>query len=383
VAESRRREIEALYDLCVDLFTSGATRDGLAAAAGRALRAIGVRSGGLALVGAGGELEPVSWIGSAPDLEVRRLVEFDLEGGAPVAGRPSEWRDLRIPIAIGEHQVGMLVAYGTRADRATLESVGRLVGLAVERERLFAEQARLEALKQSDALKTALLQAVSHDLSTPLTTIAILLESLRRALARHAEGSETVESIHQETARLQRRIENLLAMGRLEAGVFAPRREPTPSADLFRAAREHLALLASTRRLEVHVEPDCPDLDVDPSLVLEILVNLIENAHRSSPPAAAIELRARRHPRSAARVELEVLDRGRGLPPSWDEDGAVGAPPGDAGGMRKGLGLEIALRFAAALGGSVALKARDGGGVRAVIDLPAAALVAQEAAGEP
>jgi two-component system sensor histidine kinase KdpD len=208
-----------------------------------------------------------------------------------------------------------------------------------------------------------------------------LLESLRRTLAQHAEGLETVELIHEETARLQRRIENLLAMGRLEAGVFTPRREPTPSADLFRLAREHLALLASTRRLEVHVEPDCPDLDVDPSLVLEILVNLIENAHRSSPPAAAIELHARRHPRSAVRVELEVLDRGRGVPPALDD--GVGAPPGDAGGVRKGLGLVIALRFAAALGGSVALTARDGGGVRAAIDLPAVVLVGPEVAGEP
>lgn len=243
---------------------------------------------------------------------------------------------------------------------------GQLVRLAIERERRVAEQARHRALRQTDALKTALLQAVSHDLSTPLTAMGILLGSLRRTVEPETEAARTVELMGEETARLHRRIENLLAMARLEAGASVPHREPTPPADAFRAARDHLQLLASARPLSVQVDADCPDLDVDPSLMLEILVNLIENAHRFSPPDATIELHAGRHPDDGSRVRLEVLDRGRGLPPAASPSGA-----------RRGLGLEIARSFASALGGEVALEGRAGGGIRARIDLPAAMLAGQ------
>jgi two-component system sensor histidine kinase KdpD len=381
-AEDRRREIKALYELGVDLFTAAATPGGLGAATSRALRAIGVESGGLALAGAdAGTPAAGSWIGAAPDVEVLRVLTREPVAGGEPSGAAGRWRNLRIPVAVGDHPIGELFAFGTRADRATLESVARLVGLAVERERLFAEQARLEALKQSEALKTALLRAVSHDLSTPLTAMGILLGSLRRTVPPESEGARTVELMGEETARLHRRIENLLAMAHLEAGVSAPHREPTPPADAFRAAREHLRLLASARPLIVHVEPDCPDLDVDPSLLLEILVNLIENAHRFSPPGGTIELSAERHPDDPARIRLEVLDRGRGLPAVAEP--APEAPArtavGRADGERRGLGLEIARSFATALGGRLTLLGRDGGGIRARIDLPAAVLAGQGA----
>lgn len=383
-AEDRRREINALYELCVDLFTAESTPDELDAATARALRAIGVESGGLALDGPDGRPAPGSaWIGTPPDLDVLRVLAREPSALGDEPPEPAGgWRNLRLPVTVGGRPIGELFAFGTRAHRATLESVARLVGLAVERERLVAEQARHQALRQSDALKTALLRAVSHDLSTPLTAMGILLGSLRRTVEPGGEAARTVEQMGEETARLHRRIENLLAMARLEAGASALHREPTPPADAFRAAREHLQLLASARALAVHVDPDCPDLDVDPSLMLEILVNLVENAHRFSPPGATIELRARRHPDDPARVRLEVLDRGRGLSPPGERTAAehTRAEPAPAGnGERRGLGLEIARSFATALGGEVALEARAGGGIRARIDLPAAVLVGQGA----
>jgi K+-sensing histidine kinase KdpD len=147
-------------------------------------------------------------------------------------------------------------------------------------------------------------------------------------------------------------------MARLESGMVQPRREPTPAADLFRAARENLPLL---RPMRIQVADECPDLNVDPSLVLEILVNLIENADRASPAGEAIELHATVHPADSTLARIEILDRGEGL--------------GDAGDTpRRGLGLQIARAFAEAHGGRVELSAREGGGTRAMIDLPAAAM---------
>jgi K+-sensing histidine kinase KdpD len=199
--------------------------------------------------------------------------------------------------------------------------------------------------------RRALLRAVSHDLSTPLTAIGLQVERLQRHL-----DPQTVTELAEQTDRLRRRIENLLAMARFDAGTFVPRPEPTPPADLFRAVREHLPLVTN---LHIAVSDDCPDVYADPSLALEVLVNLVENAHRASPRGSVIELLAQP---AGRRVRLEVLDRGSGIAGTESETG------------RRGLGLEIAKNFAAANGGAVSLTSRPGGGAMACVDLPAAVL---------
>lgn len=364
-AEAREREIEALYRLSLDLFSAPAGPDGLGVATRQALGTIGARSGGLVLGAEGGELEPEPrfWFGSLQDLEIHRLLA---RGPAPPADESDTsrgWRNASVPILVGGHRAGALVAYGTRATPATLQSVARMIALAMEREEMLGERARLAAIEAGDRLKTALLRAVSHDLSTPLTAIGLAVESLRRQLPAGSPLAEPVTVLGEESARLSRRIENLLALARLEAGHSAPRREPTPAADLFRAAREHLTLWLGRRALEVRVADDCPDLQVDPNLAVEILVNLLENAHRASRPDSLLEMVAAPVPTEPGRVRLEIRDRGAGL--------SSAPAPGDAG--RVGLGLEIARSFAVALGGTVSLHPRDGGGVVARVDLPAVA----------
>lgn len=368
-AEARQREITALYELCLDLFTAGGKPGGLDAATSRALRTIGAQGGGLVLPddGEGGDAR---LIGRPKDLEVHQLLDRSGataaaaadDTGAPAAG----WRNVRIPVPIEGRPSGALIAYGTRADQATLESVARLVGLALERERLLREQAKLGALAASESLKSSILRAVSHDLTTPITAILLSLDALRRETASGSGGRHAVEQVIEETSRLSRRVQNLLSLARLEAAGAGPRREPTPPADLFRAARENLGPIAAHRRFDARVAEECPDLDVDPSLALEIVVNLIENADRASPPSEPIEMVAAPHPTDPSRVRLEILDRGRGLPPAPPADGDVEGLPG------KGLGLEIARSFAAAHGGVLTLTAREGGGARARVDLPAA-----------
>lgn len=229
---------------------------------------------------------------------------------------------------------------------------------AREVESLLRERTRLESVQASDALKTALLRAVSHDLSTPLVAMGLAVEALNRTVPREGETAQALDVITQETSRLHRRIENLLAMARLEAGRATLHREPLPPADLFRAAREHLHVLLASRPVETHVAADCPDLDADPSLALEIMVNLIENAHRVAPQGSPIVLQAMPAPGDPRRAWLEILDRGPG-------------PSHAAHGGGAGLGLLIAASFAAAHGGSASLLERDGGGARARVELPA------------
>jgi two-component system sensor histidine kinase KdpD len=371
-AEQRRKELETLYGLSIDLFTATNRVGALGEAAGRALELLGARAGGLVLFdGSPYRQSVVWWSGEKPD-EIEDLIAGVGRHKEPLELPSPFGHDVYLPLLLGGKTIGALVARGTAASRQALVSASRLVGLAVERERFIEENAHVQALRESETLKTSLLRAISHDLTTPLTAITIHTEALRRKADADHELKIPVAGIADETGRLRRRVNNLLSMARLEAGKAKPRREPTPPADLFRAARENLPLVFESRPVTVHVEEDCPDANVDPSLALEILVNLIENAHRVSPPHAPLELVARPHPLDPAQVRLEVLDRGPGLPPGVaDAEGnLLAGATSDVGG----LGLEIARSLAAANGGSVGITPRQGGGTVARVDVPSAPL---------
>jgi len=345
-ALARQGEMEVLYELSFDLFT--AMPGALGEAAARVLRAIGSGTGVLVLSGR----DPIV-VGE--ELEIDGvLLDAIRKGSGILADGDTSY----IPLRMGSQVGGVLLATEPTAPPAILEPAVRLLALAVERERLLREGAHLEAVRESDALKTALLRAVSHDLRTPLTSIRLEIDGLERRFAGQPEALASLHGLSVQQERLTRRINNLLALARLEAGVARPHPEPTPAGSLFQAARESLALVLEARRLEARIQPGCPDLWVDPSVTLEVLVNLLENAARAAPAEEILELAAGP---VDGHVRIEVLDRGPGLPVR-----AAGE------GLSEGLGLRIARSLAEAGGGSIELLERPGGGTIARLDLPRA-----------
>ncbi|MFP5288528.1 MAG: DUF4118 domain-containing protein, partial [Thermoanaerobaculia bacterium] len=161
---------------------------------------------------------------------------------------PSNWVALGSFLAASA-LVGRLVARARQEAAGALARQRELEALYAERERLLHEAAHLEAVRESGALKTALLRAVSHDLRTPLTSMRLEVESLQRRVA-DPEALAGLRTLSLQQERLTRRIDNLLAMARLEAGVARPHPEPTPAGSLFRAARESLALVLEGRALQ-------------------------------------------------------------------------------------------------------------------------------------
>ena len=362
-AGARATEVQTLYDLSVELFLAASSAESLADAAARALAATGAEGGGVVLFEPDGDRR-LGWIGSPPGETVRERAASIRIHRRTLEFPSDDVRDLYVPILPAGATGGVLVALGTPATRAAVESTARLLTLAMEREQLLGQRAHVEALRESESMKTALLRAVSHDLATPLTAITMQVASLARQLSGQS-AARTVGVLAEEVARLRRRIDNLLAMARLETGSIAPRPEPIPAPDLFRAARENLGGPSSAAGFDVQVALDCPDVFADPSLALEIIVNLVENARRASPDGAPIQLVADRHPDDPAMVRLGVLDRGPGI--------VLDATELDAAEVRpRGLGLEIARRFAEASGGAVVLAPRPGGGTSAWLDLPVA-----------
>jgi two-component system sensor histidine kinase KdpD len=238
---------------------------------------------------------------------------------------------------------------------------------AIEIERLAGEAERAEVFRQADALKTALIATVSHDLRTPLTTI----KALARGLAErgHAEAA----SIEEEADRLNRFVADLLDLSRIAANAVPLQLEINDAGDLVGTALRRVRGAMNGREIAVIRDPAVPLFGTfDLVQSLRVLVNLLENALRYAPSGQPIELRVERH---RDRLRFTVADRGPGVPPGEAElifqpfYRPAGATP-DVGGA--GLGLAIARGLAAAQHGTVCYVPRDGGGSLFTFEVPAA-----------
>ena len=243
----------------------------------------------------------------------------------------------------------------------------RLRDLTEERERLAEEVLEAEALRRSDALKTALLRAVSHDLRSPLTAILASADALASTgLALEPEDRlGLAETIRGEATRLDRVVEQLLDLSRLEAGAAEPHRELWHVDELVGQALAGLGAEAGRVRLEIVSET--PPVEVDAAQIERVLANLLDNALKYSPPASFVLLRAEP---GATELRIHVVDSGAGLPDE-QRDALFQPFRRGAAGHGSGLGLAIARGFAEANAGRLWAQDDPGGG-HLVLSLPLA-----------
>ena len=260
------------------------------------------------------------------------------------------------------------------ARRRLLPALGSLVGVAVDRERLAREAVEAEALRRSDALKTAVLRAVSHDLRTPLMAILTAASALsRRDLdLESSDRTELLGTILVEAERLDRLVGNLLDLSRLQAGAVHPEPAPWAIDDLVAQALGEVGERAA--RVEVTL-PDEPAIArVDAPQVERALVNLIENALKYSPADEPVRVLVAVH---GSYGVVRVIDHGPGI--AGDEADRIFEPfhrGRSAGSVRgAGLGLAIARGFVEASGGRVWVESRDGQGATFTLELPLAEAV--------
>lgn len=369
-AEAGRDQIEALYEMGIALLRKTGGMEEIGEAACLYLQRIGAENGGLILFGASPQQQQVlAWTGPPVTDEIE-----DLAAGA---GRhrtfidiPSAWgRDVCIPLIVAGRATAALVVRGRSGMQPALESAASLLTFAIEHERFVIDRAHVEALRQAGELQSSLIQAVSHDLKSPLTVLMMESEALESVVEPGGQvARDHAEVIRHEVSRLQRRLDNLLSVARVKAGAVRPRVEPTPPADLFRAARESLPTVSRTHAISTVVHEDAGDLLVDPSLALEIVVNLIENAAGASNPSAPIELQARKSSERAGRLWIEVMDRGRGM--DADQSRSLRTVDRTDGAGR--IGMDLSRTLAALSDGTVEWFQREGGGTIARFDAPAA-----------
>jgi two-component system sensor histidine kinase KdpD len=282
---------------------------------------------------------------------------------------------LVVPLRVRERVVGTLEladSRGIRLDRAARRFVDVLAyyaALGAERSRLEAETRDVDALRDADRVKNALLASVSHDLRTPLTSITAFANELS------ALGDVRAELIAQEAGRLNRMVTDLLDLSRIASGSLSPVVEVVAVDDLISGAVQQVEGALGADRLEVRLGAESPFLTgrFDLTQAIRILVNLIDNAAKYSPPHARIEISV---DREHDWILVHVADRGPGVPAGEAERifapfyRPAGTLPDRQGGGA-GLGLAIARGLAEAQGGSVSHAPREGGGSVFTLRLPA------------
>ena len=239
--------------------------------------------------------------------------------------------------------------------------------LAHERLRLEANAREVGALKQRDDLRATLLSSIGHDLKTPLTAVVAAAD----ALAAEQGGSATTETLKGEARRLRRVFDDLVEMTRIEAGALIVKREATDLTDAVAAAVDDLRAELARHRLTLDVPAALPLVEADPRMLHHILINLLGNAAKYTPPGSAITVRARA---TFEGLTLSVLDTGPGIPSGregslFDRFTRI---DGDDMSGGTGLGLAIVKGFADAMGLRVAAANREEGGAEFAVTWPGA-----------
>jgi two-component system sensor histidine kinase KdpD len=256
--------------------------------------------------------------------------------------------------------------------RHLLEALARQAALAIERVILSAEAKAAELRARTENMRSSLLSAVSHDLRTPLAAITGAATSLRgdEAAVHPDQRRELVETICEESTRLSRLVGNLLEMTRVEAGAIDVRREWVPAEEIVGAVLTRLEGPLAGRAVHTSLDPALPLLHVDPVLLEQVLLNLVENAIKHTPAGTPIDLFVAAAP---DRITIEVADRGAGLAAGSEEAvfqkfhrGAALGVPG------VGLGLAICRGIVEAHGGTIRASNRSGGGAIFTVTLPIA-----------
>jgi two-component system, OmpR family, sensor histidine kinase KdpD len=256
---------------------------------------------------------------------------------------------------------------------ALAASARRRAELAELREReaaaLAEEVLEAEALRRSDAIKTAVLHSVSHDLRSPLTAIVAAASSLANPELQLADvdRAELVTSIRSAADRLNRVVGNLLDLSRLQTGVAAPHPELWLAEELVGRAVEQLGTEGD--RVVVYIDSDAPPVRVDAVQIERVLVNLLDNALKFSPAGSPVQVRVDER---EGELLLHVVDQGPGVAAGERETVFEPFRRGDGATARgAGLGLAIARGFSEANGARIWAEDDPWGG-HFVLALPSA-----------
>ena len=278
-----------------------------------------------------------------------------------------------LPVRIGVRTIGAMAVSGLLLPRETADAIGSLVGTAIERVRAVEELTNTQAARESERLRSALLDSVTHEFRTPLTSIKASVTAL---LSDHGDEpavrEELLTVINEETDRLNRLVGEAAEMAQLEAHAVNLERRPTSMPEVVESVLDDLHGLLLHHQVETEIPATLPAVLADYERVRQILTHLVENAAKYSPAGTPIRISA--EVKNGA-VVTSVADRGPGI--DSFEQGLIFdkfyrghkeryAAPGT------GMGLAIVKALVEAHGGKIGVVSQSGSGSVFSFSLPAA-----------
>jgi two-component system sensor histidine kinase KdpD len=300
-AIERRHELEGLFALSQSLLLSGSARTASQDLVSRVVRILGVTTAGFhAKLGH----ETFRW---GPDDPLISDEQLQAERDEALIDRAKGLAI--IPVRLGGQALGNLGLTGPLPSDTVLNAVAYLVAIGIERARTLEEASRAEAARQSEVLKSALLDALAHDFKTPLTSIKAAATSLLGQP--HADADrELMTIINEEADRLNQLVAEVLEMVRIEAGQLHLEKRPLDVGEAVGSTLGEMKPALDGRLVDVRLQDGLPAADADFDFVQQVLKQLLDNALKYSPPGSPLTIAARA---GEGRIVVSVADRGNGI----------------------------------------------------------------------
>ncbi len=365
-ANQRRKEIERLYGFSQQLLNTENVPELLNLLPRFLVESFGVSAAALFVPGR----EDVYLAGSnTRELDAEHLQSVTARGEPVIDGQ----RDVCFaPLRLGVKSVGALGLSGAPPSRETLEALGTLIAIAIERTGAVEQLGKAEASRESEKLRSAILDSVTHEFRTPLTSIkAAVTTMLSNTDLESSNRQELLTVINEETDRLDHLVGEAAEMAQLDANQVELNLEPHAMRDAIERAVEEVKQRLGEHPVEVFAADNLPVLSFDVDRIAAVLAHLLENAAKYSPPASPIRITAERKDRA---LVVSVSDRGPGID---DFEQALIFDKFYRGKNERyrvqgtGLGLAIAKAVVEAHGGTIGVTSQLGHGSVFFFKLPA------------
>ncbi len=229
---------------------------------------------------------------------------------ASAVSQNTETQECIIPLRTGVRPRGVLLLSGVQLSIPTLEAVGGLVSVSLDRARAVEEVTRAEAAKESERLRTMMMDSITHEFRSPLTAIKVSISTLRTTSLADAGSSELLEIIEEETDRLDRLVAQSVEMAQLDTLEVSMSLSPQSLPDLIERALQAEALSLADHPVKITLPPTLAMVESDPEWLTKLLRNLLENAAKYSRPGTPIFVSAENR---GELVACSVADRGIGI----------------------------------------------------------------------
>lgn len=306
------------------------------------------------------------------DVEMRKTA-YAIEAGVNVIDGVSI-----MPLMLGMRSVGSLAFRGGDDTSSRLEAIGSLVAIALERAAALERSSRMEAQRESERLRSALLDSITHDLRTPLTSIRVAATSLvSQPNLPDAERKEMYSVVDEESSRLDKLIGQAVEMAQLDSDSIQVKPLPENIRELVALALEEARPLLGERAEEVDIPDNLPEVSMDRVLVRRVLRHLIENVAKYSPPGTALRIYGRIE---GDRLLVSIEDQGAGIDAADQPfifDKFFRGKNQKAGASGTGMGLAIVKAILTVHGGGIDVVSQPGKGSTFTFWLPVQAGVTQ------